>query len=129
MEKRTAGISNNHRGRKRPPYMETKMQIRIYDTDFEGNPVECTGDRFSGKTALDIVTAMGMNPFNANLEPMEFMRQILDRIGQKDFPLPDDAESAAGQFLQRLTVCGYAEFELADGDTTNMPAIAKPEGK
>ena len=98
------------------------MQIRIYDTDFEGNPVECTGDRFSGKTALDIVTAMGMNPFNAHLEPMEFMRQILD-------PLPDDAEKAAGQFLQRLAVCGYAEFELADGDITDMPTIAKPEGK
>lgn len=129
MEKRTAGIKRKTPGAATPPYMETKMQIRIYDTDFEGNPVECTGDRFSGKTALDIVTAMGMNPFNAHLEPMEFMRQILDRIGQKDFPLPDDAERAAGQFLQRLAVCGYAEFELADGDITDMPAIAEPEGK
>ena len=34
------------------------MKIRIYKTDFEGNPVECTGDCFSGATALDIVNVM-----------------------------------------------------------------------
>ena len=44
------------------------MKIRIYETDFEGNSVECTGDFFPGATALDIVNAMKMNPFNAHLE-------------------------------------------------------------
>ena len=46
------------------------MKIRIYETDFEGNPVECTGEYFSGKTALDIVNAMKMNPFQASLTPL-----------------------------------------------------------
>ena len=36
------------------------MKIRIYETDFDGNPVECIGDFFSGATALDIVNAMKM---------------------------------------------------------------------
>ncbi len=44
------------------------MKIRIYETDFEGNPVECTGEYFSGRTALDIVNAMKMNPFQLNIE-------------------------------------------------------------
>ena len=34
------------------------MQIRIYETDFERHPVECTGEYFSGPTALAIVEAM-----------------------------------------------------------------------
>ncbi len=34
------------------------MKNRIYETDFDGNPVECTGDFFSGTTALDIVNVM-----------------------------------------------------------------------
>ena len=46
------------------------MKIRIYETDFEGNSVECTGDFFPGATALDIVNAMKMNPFNAHLESL-----------------------------------------------------------
>ena len=54
------------------------MKIRIYETDFEGNPVECTGDFFSGATALDIVNAMKMNPFQASRTPLEFMRWMLD---------------------------------------------------
>ena len=53
------------------------MKIRIYETDFEGNPVECTGDFFSGATALDIVNAMKMNPFQASLTPLNFMRWML----------------------------------------------------
>ena len=59
------------------------MKIRIYETDFEGNPVECTGEYFSGKTALDIVNAMKMNPFQASLTPLEFMRWMLASIGQE----------------------------------------------
>ena len=59
------------------------MKIRIYETDFEGNPVECTGDFFSGATALDIVNAMKMNPFQASRTPLEFMRWMLASIGQE----------------------------------------------
>ena len=88
------------------------MQIRIYETDFEGRPVECTGEYFSGPTALAIVEAMKLDPFNAGLAPVEFMRQLLDAIGQKNFPLADDPEKAAVAFLQRLTALGYAEYVL-----------------
>ena len=70
------------------------MKIRIYETDFEGNPVECTGDFFSGATALDIVNAMKMNPFQASLTPLDFMRWMLAGIGQEKFALPDDKEKA-----------------------------------
>ena len=27
------------------------MKIRIYETDFDGRPVDCSGEYFSGKTA------------------------------------------------------------------------------
>lgn len=88
------------------------MQIRIYETDFEGSPVECTGEYFSGPTALAIVEAMKLNPFNVGLAPVEFMRQLLDAVGQKNFPLADDPEKAAVAFLQRLTALGYAAYVL-----------------
>ena len=95
------------------------MKIRIYETDFEGNPVECTGEYFSGKTALDIVNAMKMNPFQASLKPLDFMRWMLASIGQEKFDLPDDEEKAALLFLQRLTTMGYATFEL-DADEVDL---------
>ena len=87
------------------------MKIRIYETDFEGNPVECTGDFFSGATALDIVNAMKMNPFQASRTPLEFMRWML--------ALPDDEGKAALLFLQRLTTQGYATFVL-DADEVDL---------
>ena len=82
------------------------MKIRIYETDFEGNPVECTGEYFSGRTAMDIVNAMKMNPFQASRTPLEFMRWMLASIGQEKFALPDDEGKAALLFLQRLTTQG-----------------------
>ena len=88
------------------------MKIRIYETDFEGNPVECTGDFFSGATALDIVNAMKMNPFQASRTPLDFMRWMLASIGQEKFALPDDEEKASLLFLQRLTTLGYATFVI-----------------
>ena len=78
------------------------MKIRIYETDFEGNPVECTGDFFSGATALDIVNVMKMNPFQASLTPLDFMRQILKSIGQEKFPLPKDTESAGCSRIRKV---------------------------
>lgn len=101
------------------------MKIRIHDTDFEGNPVDCTGEFFRGKTALDIVEGMKMNPFNAHLVPLEFMRQTLDSINQEQFILPDVPETAAVTFLQRLTILGFAKFELDDNELdTGHPAQA-----
>ena len=95
------------------------MKIRIYETDFEGNPVECTGEYFSGKTALDIVNAMKMNPFQASLTPLDFMRWMLAGIGQEKFDLPDDEGKAALLFLQRLTTLGYATFVI-DADEVDL---------
>ena len=40
------------------------MKIRIHETDFEGRPLDCSGEFFSGKTALDIVERMSINPFH-----------------------------------------------------------------
>ena len=77
-----------------------------------GNPVECTGEFFSGASALDIVEAMRMHPFTAHLDPLAFMRQVLDKIGQKDFDLTGPPEKAAVVFLQRLTALNFAGYEL-----------------
>ncbi len=109
------------------------MKIRIYETDFEGNPVECTGDFFSGATALDILNAMKMNPFQASQTPLNFMRWMLASIGQEKFALPDDEEKASLLFLQRLTTLGYARFEpdANEVDTEHpmppMPRIPKKQ--
>ena len=92
------------------------MKIRIHETDFEGHPLDCSGEFFSGKTALDVIEGMSMNPFQSHLTPHGFMAEMLAAIGQKAFPLPEDLETAAIAFLQRLTALGYAKFELDDGE-------------
>ena len=103
------------------------MKIRIHDTDFEGHPLDCSGDYFTGETALDIVEGMTMNPFQSHLTPIEFMEQTLATIGDKEFSLPEDPETAAPAFLQKLTALGYAEFALDDGELdTQHPIAASP---
>ena len=97
------------------------MRIRIFETDYEGHPVECTGEFFSGPSALAIVEAMKMNPFTASHEPMEFMRNLLDRIGQQEFELTGPPEKAAVVFLQRLTALGYAGYELEEDEVIFAP--------
>ena len=92
------------------------MKIRIYDTDFDGRPVDCTGEFFSGPTALAVVEGMKMNPFQNHLAAQEFMGQLLATIGEKEFFLPEDPEKAALAFLQKLTAIGYAEFALDEGE-------------
>ena len=57
------------------------MKIRIYETDFEGHPLDCSGEYFSGKTALDIVEGMTLNPFQSHLTPHGFMAEMLAAIG------------------------------------------------
>ncbi len=92
------------------------MKIRIYETDFEGRPVDCTGEFFSGPTALAVVEEMQMNPFQNHLAAQEFMGQLLATIGEKEFSLPENPEKAALAFLQKLTALGYAEFALDEGE-------------
>ena len=99
------------------------MKIRIYETDFEGRPVDCTGEFFSGPTALAVVEGMKINPFQNHLTPHKFMEQTLATIGEKEFSLPEDPEKAAQAFLQKLTALGYAEFILDDGEFE----ICRPE--
>ena len=100
------------------------MKIRIYETDFDGRPVECSGEYFSGKTALDIVEGMTMNPFQSHLTPHKFMEQTLATIGDKEFSLPEDPETAALAFLQKLTALGYAEFAVDKGELDTQHPIA-----
>ena len=100
------------------------MKIRIYETDFDGRPVECSGEYFSGKTALDIVEGMTMNPFQNHLSAQEFMGQLLATIGEKEFSLPEDPETAALAFLQKLTALGYAEFAIDKGELDTQHPIA-----
>ena len=103
------------------------MKIRIHDTDFEGHPLDCSGEYFSGKTALDVVEGMTLNPFQSHLTPIEFMEQTLTTIGDKEFSLPEDPETAAPAFLQKLTALGYAEFAIDKGELdTQHPIAASP---
>ena len=103
------------------------MKIRIYETDFDGRPVDCSGEYFSGKTALDVVEGMTLNPFQSHLTPIEFMEQTLATIGEKEFSLPEDPEPAALAFLQKLTALGYAEFAIDKGELdTQHPIAASP---
>ena len=97
------------------------MKIRIYETDFEGHPVECTGEFFSGPSAIAIVEAMKMSPFTASLDPLAFMRRVLDGIGQADFELTGPPEKAAIVFLQRLTALNFAGYELEEDEVIFAP--------
>ena len=97
------------------------MKIRIYETDFEGHPVECTGEFFSGPSAIAIVEAMKMSPFTASLDPLAFMRRVLDGIGQADFELTGPPEKAAIVFLQRLTALNVAGYELEEDEVIFAP--------
>ena len=106
------------------------MKIRIYETDFDGRPVECSGEYFSGKTALDVVEGMTLNPFQSHLTPHKFMEPTLATIGEKSFSLPEDPETAALAFLQKLTALGYAEFAIDKGELdTQHPIAASPVDK
>ena len=94
------------------------MKIRIHDTDYEGQPVACTGELFSGDSALAIVEAMKRNPFNAHLEPLDFMRRTLAAIDRETTPLPAlDPSEAAEAFLAALEAAGFAVREGDDDDT------------
>ena len=88
------------------------MKIRIHETDFEGKPVAFTGEYYVGANATEIVEAMKKNPFQIDLTVEEYMRKILDKIGQKDFVLTED--DAPLEFLNLLAKLNYASFEEQD---------------
>ena len=85
------------------------MKNRIHETDFDGKPVAFTGEYYVGANATEIVEAMKMNPFQIDLTVEEYMRKILDKIGQKDFVLTED--DAPLEFLNLLAKLNYASFE------------------
>ena len=89
--------------------------------------MDCSGEYFSGKTALDVVEGMTLNPFQSHLTPHKFIGQTLATIGEKEFSLPEDPETAALAFLQKLTALGYAEFAIDKGELdTQHPIAASP---
>ena len=94
------------------------MKIRIHDTDYEGQPVAYTGELFAADSALAVVEAMKRNPFNAHLEPLDFMRRTLAAIGREATLLPvDDPSAAAEAFLATLEAAGFAVREGGNDDT------------
>ena len=84
------------------------MTIRIFETDFDGNPVDCTGEFYTGNEPIDIVEAMQMNPFNASLSAIDFMQKILAKLKLK-VDLPNDPNDAAAVFIKTLIANGYAQ--------------------
>jgi hypothetical protein len=86
------------------------MRVRIHDTGPDGRPVACTGDTFAGRTFLEVVEGMMLNPFTQDADPVAYMRRILAGIGAGEGPLPDEPDEAAEAFLSRLVAAGYAAF-------------------
>lgn len=82
------------------------MVIRVHEADSNG-PIAGSGEVFRGG-ALDVVQGMMLNPFNASLRPVEYMRKTLRGIGLGDVALPEDAEAAAAVFIGVLIKSGYA---------------------
>ena len=55
------------------------------------------------------------------------MEQTLATIGEKEFSLPEDPETTALAFLQKLTALGFAEFAIDKGELdTQHPLTASP---
>ena len=87
------------------------MKVRIHDTGPDGRPVDCTGDTFAGRTFLEVVEGMMLNPFTQDANPVAYMRRILAGIGVGQGQLPDEPDEAAEAFLSLLVAAGYAAFE------------------
>lgn len=92
------------------------MLIRVHEADLQGHPIANSGDVFGGVRAMDIVEGMQLNPFNASIEPVVYMRKTLATIGYGDVVLPDDAEEAAEVFLDVLIKAGFASRMDHDDD-------------
>lgn len=90
------------------------MKVRIHDTGPDGRPVACTGDTFSGRTFIEVVEGMMLNPFTQDADPVAYMRRILAIIGEMQ-ELPDEPDEAAEAFLSQLAAAGYAAFAPEGG--------------
>lgn len=86
------------------------MKVRINETGMSGKPVHDSGEVLEGKNYLEIVYGMKLSPFTVSLEPLAYMRDVLDRAGQSGFVLPDEPEAAAQAFLLKLAATGFAQF-------------------
>lgn len=86
------------------------MRVRIHGTGPDGRPVAYTGDTFAGRTFIEVVEGMMINPFTQDAAPVAYMRRILAGIGTGGGPLPDEPDEAAEAFLSRLVAAGYAAF-------------------
>jgi len=53
---------------------------------------------------------MKIAPFTVTLEPLPYMRDVLARTGNPDFPLPEEPEAAAKAFLLKLASSGFVQF-------------------
>jgi len=87
------------------------MIIRIHCTGPDGRPVECTGDWFAGRNALEIVEGMMLHPFTAETAAVPYMTRVLASIGLDEPELPADPGEAANAFLERLVASGFAAWE------------------
>ena len=84
------------------------MIIRIFNTAFDGNPVSCTGEFYTGNEPIDIVETMKLDPFSASLSAIDFMKKILAKLKLK-VALPNDEYQVATIFLNTLISRGYAQ--------------------
>ena len=86
------------------------MKVRINETDMSGKPVHDSGEVLEGQNYLEIVDGMKLSPFTVSLDPLVYMRDVLDRAGQTDLVLPVEPEAAAQAFLLKLAAIGFAQF-------------------
>lgn len=86
------------------------MKIRVNETGLNGKPIHDSGEILTGESHLDIVEGMKIAPFTVTLEPLPYMRDVLVRTGNPDFPLPEEPEAAAKAFLLKLAASGFVQF-------------------
>jgi len=86
------------------------MKVRINETDMSGKPIHDSGEVLEGQNYLEIVDGMKLSPFTVSLDPLAYMRDVLDRAGQTGLVLPDEPEAAAQAFLLKLAAMGFAQF-------------------
>ena len=82
--------------------------MRIFDTDFDGTPVSFTSEFNTGNEQIDIVEAMKLDPFNASIQTIKFVENILTKLKLK-VDLPNAPNDATAVFINTLISNGYAQ--------------------